>query len=113
MSLTRKEECSLLSIKLVKGSWECSTEGGGRQRVAYVTALKQDHPIQTGFKVICAPCVGRWFHQAFVGWRGHDLCSWWLGTASAQRQEARLYGNQDTGIFAAGIYWEFFHKVDA
>ena len=67
-------------------------------------------PIQTGSKVICAPRVGRWFHQAVAGWNGRDLCSRLLGTARAHRQKARHHGNQTAGLGAGKIYWEFWKK---
>lgn len=73
--------------------------------------LERLHQIQTGRKVICAPCVRRWFHQAVAGWNGHDLCSRLLGIARAHRQRARHHGNETAGLYTLKRFTENFKDV--
>lgn len=129
-SLARRNAayCQLNSRKSL---WMCSTGGGGREAETSI----HDRPrsqiiplllcspetfqllrVRQGRKVICAPCVRWLFHQTVVDWSGHDLCSWLLGTATAERQKARHHGNKTAGIQAGKIYWELqrhFHRIQA
>lgn len=82
-------------LNFCKSSWMYSMRNGGSLRIAYVTTpwIQIVHVLlcspvtlqllqfRQGYKVICAPCVRRLFHQSSVGQSSHDLCSWLLGSA--------------------------------
>lgn len=114
--LSANKPCSSLArrnavhckLNLCKSSWICSTVGGveGSLRTAFKTAHEAGSSLSScalrrhfgelrqGCKVICAPYVGRLFHQSVVDHSGHDLCPKLLGTAWAESQKAGHHGNR-------------------
>lgn len=121
-SLARRN-AAYCQLNLCKSSWMCSTGGGGSLRTAYVAALeaRSSHSScarrrhfscsnsDRGAKLF-VPRVGRLFHQSVVGQSGHDLCSWLLGTAQAQRQKARHHGNKTMLERSTGNIKEIYTK---